>query len=189
MPLALLGLLPSRVFPSQRSRHVSRRSQPSCRFNVVRRSARRRPTSGPGSSCESVSRCRGLTLHRARSSPGLCLLFRALLYPCGAGARRLLRTRLPPPVDFLALTCHQPQADDASCARRSFGVLLAQVADPVVLTTGPTLLRFVTSSPFSKVWDCAWPWLIVSPQVPSHVTALREPSSGLLQLLPEPLEK
>jgi len=189
MPLALLGFVPSRVFPSQRSRHVSRRSQPSCRFVVVRRSARRRSTSGPGSSCESVSRCRGLTFHRARSSPGLPVLFRVLLYPCGADARRLLRARRPPPLDFLVFTCHQPQADDASWPRRSFGVLLAQVADPAVLTTGSTLLRFVTSSPFSKVWDCAWPWLIVSPRVPSHVTALREPSSGLLQLLPEPLEK
>jgi hypothetical protein len=72
---------------------------------------------------------------------------------------------------------------------RLFGVSLGPETDTTALAILSALLRFSTSSPFSRVRSLRRSWLMVSPRAASHVAALCEPSSDLFGLLPEPLEK
>jgi hypothetical protein len=72
---------------------------------------------------------------------------------------------------------------------RLSGVSLGLETDRTALADLPTLVRFSTSSPFSRVRNPRRPWLMISPRVAGHVTAPGEPSSDRLVLLPEPLEK
>jgi hypothetical protein len=88
--------------------------------------------------------------------------------------------------------CSLHAAREAQRARRSrgpFGVSLGPETDTSILIDPSTLLRFFNLISLLGSTKPPQLWLMVSPRVPSHVTALRGPSSSWLGLLQEPLEK
>jgi hypothetical protein len=209
MPVTLMGLSPSELFPRDeavapldaRSPHVvgcppvSDSSPPPVdspggrvrRCVLVMASGRSvSDCSTPGSdtSPESVGRHAGGPAPRPRCSPGV---------PASSGSRADRSSGAASsallPWAFLSSSFPRPQAGLGSSTRRPSGVSIISAAAPPPLGGWATLTRSGTSSLFSRVWNSNRPWLMVSPRVPSHVTALREPSSGRSGLLPEPREK
>ena len=168
MPVALMGLSPSRAFPSARSRSASRRPQPSLRWprgprqarpdEVVHQSPRTRggvsstgstrpvpldPHSGPGTSTESVARHRGLAGGRARLLSWGFDLSRVLRQPD-------LRSRLTPARSSHGLD--RPALRDVrdtpcSAGGRPSGVSISLVADIPALASTSTLMRFFNLVP------------------------------------------
>jgi len=104
------------------------------------------------------------------------VLFRALCQPTWRRRfRRHSSRELPRSV--LPLT-HMEMGAVGWTGRRLSGVSLGWLADEAALAVPSTLLRFSTSSRFSGVRNPSQPWLMVSPEAPSHVAALRGPPSG-----------
>lgn len=199
MPLALMGFSPPELFPSNevvtplgarslldvvvRDAHRPAPGRPRAPTAVAARAGIRagadarlgRPSSRSGTSSKSVVRLAGFNRSGTRCSPGVLVLSRV---SCRPTLGRMLPSILLP---WACCSCAfpLPSEERGGLARSPALRSLAQVeGGPPALACGATLMRFVTSSPFSPVRTHPRPWLMCSPRGPSHVTALWQPLFG-----------
>jgi hypothetical protein len=120
----------------------------------------------------------GFCLFRVSREPGLGRLLPVALLPCTWRHRLSERPRWKSSGDV-----------QLRGRRRCFGVSLGPDADAAALTAASTLLRFSTSSPFSRIRLPTRPgsWFRLGIRATSPRSD--DPSSGLWGLLPEPREE